>query len=144
MMTRFVTLAGIALVLSACGAAPMHAPAPRSAGAIDALKSENVYFSKDIRYVCEQMIKRQTPAKANKTNVARMGTALYHVQTLAKAQKRKDALAIAEKALERYHALSQAVTGNLTSKAAEEMKAVLMTAFEDVLATLPASEQPAK
>lgn len=136
-MTRFVALAGLALVLAACGAQPMPGAAPRGAAAIAAL-GENVFVSKDIRYVCEQMLKRQEKAAANKTNIARMGTALAHVQTLAKEQKRKEVLAIADQALEAYHALAKANPGNLSAIEAAAQKAVLISAFGAILAAMPA------
>ena len=137
-MVRLAAALSAALLLAACGAQPQPLGAPRPAVEQDAFAHENVFASKDIRYVCERMIAKQAEAKANKTNVARMGTALDHVQSLADEQQLAKVEAIATKALAEYHTQCLKQKGaNLSAKEAEAMKATLMKGFKDCLAALP-------
>lgn len=123
----------VLLSLTGCGVAPAGLPSRGAAQAVDALG--NVNFSTDIPDICRRVIKNQTKAKANKTNVARLWVTLDHVQNVAQKQGHAEAEAIAAAALDRHHARSEKVTGNLPTKVAEEMKADLLAAYAAILET---------
>jgi N-methylhydantoinase A/oxoprolinase/acetone carboxylase beta subunit len=134
-MNKLVLAGMVVLSLTGCGVASVPV-SPQAAIASDIAVKQNLLQHKELKTLVPYVIKNQSKAKANKTNVARLWVALDYAHDLALDEGNKKAEQIASEALERHHKRSAEVTGNLPTKVAEEMKADLLEAFHDIEATL--------
>lgn len=132
--------------LTGCGtSAPVivGSTAAQLAASTNMEAQNSIFRSNDIPAICKKIIKDQTKAKANKTNVALMNTVLYHVETLAKQQHAPAVQAIAKAELKHQNVLNKKVETNLPTALAEEMKAGMLDAFAKIQAIAKPAPAPA-
>jgi hypothetical protein len=134
-MNKLMLAGMVVLSLTGCGVASVPV-SPQAAIASDISAKQNILQHKELKTLVPYVIKNQSKAKANKTNLARLWVALDYAQGLAVDEGNKKAEQIASEALERHHKRSAEYPGNLPTKVAEEMKENLLEAFHDIEATL--------
>lgn len=121
------------LCLSGCGAAPVASGAYMAeVESVEAFKA--ISDMTNLRDIAEKILKTQTPAKANKSNVNRMARVMEQVQELAESQKNAKALKIATKCLETYSEMCKPYNdGSLPGDVAQDMKENFLSAFKAIL-----------